>query len=106
MQSYLCVVPGEFLAQIYETYGSKLLEQNVRVFLQARTLVNKGIIETATSFPDPFFHNNGITATATDLKLRKTQNGPEITSLTNLQLVNGGQTTASLLYAKQNGKAT
>lgn len=106
VQSFLCVVPGAFLARIYETYGSKLLEQNVRVFLQARTLVNRKIIETATSFPESFFsYNNGITATATDIELEACDDGLRIKSFTNLQLVNGGQTTASLLYAMQNSKA-
>lgn len=106
VKSYLCVVPGAFLAKIYETYGSKLLEQNVRVFLQARTLVNRKIIETATSFPESFFsYNNGITATATDIELSSSNEGLHINSFTNLQLVNGGQTTASLLYAMQNAKA-
>jgi hypothetical protein len=106
VESYLCVVPGAFLAKIYETYGSKLLEQNVRVFLQARTLVNRKIIETATSFPGSFFsYNNGITATATDIELRSSDEGIQISSFTNLQLVNGGQTTASLLYAMQNAKS-
>ena len=55
----------EILAKIYSLYGGKLLEQNVRVFLQARTKVNKGLIETISQQPDHFFaYNNGLTVTA------------------------------------------
>ena len=67
-QSYLISVPGEFLFKIYEEYGARLLEQNVRTFLQARGNVNKGIISTIKNKPELFFaYNNGITATAESL---------------------------------------
>ena len=60
-QSYLISVPGEFLFKIYEEYGARLLEQNVRTFLQARGNVNKGIISTIKNKPELFFaYNNGI----------------------------------------------
>ncbi|MDA7551794.1 AIPR family protein [Rhodobacteraceae bacterium] len=54
-QSYMAVMPGELLAKIYSLFGGKLLEQNVRVFLQAKTKVNRGIIETIEKSPDHFF---------------------------------------------------
>ncbi|MFC4347074.1 AIPR family protein [Kordiimonas lipolytica] len=106
-ESYLCVMPGELLAKIYETYGTKLLEQNVRVFLQARTKVNKGILETISKKPEMFFaYNNGLTATASEVNIvNDGKNGLLIRSLTNLQIVNGGQTTASILYAQDLNKA-
>ena len=106
-KSYLVVLPGTFLAEIYGLYGARLLEQNVRVFLQARTKVNKGIIDTVRDSPDMFFaYNNGLTATASNIDMERLPDGTlGIRSFTNLQIVNGGQTTASVLYAKDQRKA-
>lgn len=95
-KAYLAVMPGDTLAKVYEQYGARLLERNVRSFLQAKGKVNKGIRETILREPDMFFaYNNGITATAEAIAF---ENG-KIQSLTNLQIVNGGQTTASLFNA-------
>lgn len=106
-QAYLTVMPGALLAKIYGLYGARLMEQNVRTFLQARTKANKGIIKTATDEPEMFFaFNNGITATASSVEFAKTKDGAQaISKLGNLQIVNGGQTTASLLYASDRGSA-
>lgn len=106
-RSYLAVMPGSLLARAYGLYGSRLMEQNVRTFLQAKTKTNKGIIETAGKEPDMFFaYNNGITATASGLELERDAQGTLcITKIQNLQIVNGGQTTASLLYASDRGDA-
>lgn len=102
-QSYLAVVPGEQLANLYGTYGGRLLELNVRTFLQARNKVNKGIRNTIVNNPDRFFaYNNGITATAEEVVV---ENGG-ISRAKNLQIVNGGQTTASLYHASENKKPT
>jgi hypothetical protein len=105
--SYLIVMPGELLARVYELYGAKLLEQNVRTFLQAKTKVNQGIITTLEKSPQMFFaYNNGLTATASGVQTRDPVPGMTvISSIKNLQIVNGGQTTASILYAKDNKKA-
>src|SRR3546814_5048347 len=63
-QSYLMVMPAEVLATLYERFGARLLEQNVRTFLQARGNVNQGIRATNLNEPGMFFaYNNGITAT-------------------------------------------
>jgi len=99
--SYLVAVPGTFLAEIYGLYGAKLLEQNVRTFLQARTKVNAGIIKTLETAPEMFFaYNNGLTATAAGITTAPLPGGGlGIASIDNLQIVNGGQTTASILYA-------
>lgn len=105
-QSYLVVMPGEVLANLYEKYGSRLLEQNVRSFLQARGNVNKGIRATIMNEPDMFFsYNNGITATAQQVETDASGNGLEITRITDLQVVNGGQTTASLFHTRRKDKA-
>jgi AIPR protein len=101
-KAYLAVVPGAQLASIYDRWGSRLLEQNVRVFLQARGGVNKGIRNTIDNDPDMFFaYNNGITATAEGITTRESGDGLLLTGLRNLQIVNGGQTTASIHAAKR-----
>ena len=100
-ESYLLALPGSVLANIYEEFGARLLEQNVRTFLQARGNVNKGIIETARKKPEMFFaYNNGLTATASSVDATKSDEGLQVNVIENLQIVNGGQTTASLVYAK------
>ena len=107
LQSYLVVMPGQILASLYEKFGARLLEQNVRCFLQARGNVNKGIRSTIIAEPDMFFaYNNGITATSTDVETKITENGLEITNIKDLQIVNGGQTTASLFHTKRKDKAS
>lgn len=99
-QVYLAAVPGLNLAYIYDRWGTRLLEQNVRVFLQARSNVNKGIKRTLENEPELFFSfNNGITATAEAITTEITDEGLVITGLENLQIVNGGQTTASVYAA-------
>lgn len=101
-KAYLAVVPGAQLAAIYDRWGPRLLEQNVRVFLQARGTVNKGIRNTLENEPDMFFaFNNGITATAEGIDIRTDRSGMALRSLRNLQIVNGGQTTASIHAASR-----
>ena len=97
--TYLAVVPGPMLADLYAEHGSRLLESNVRSFLSARGKVNKGIRTTVQSRPEKFLaFNNGITATATSVEL--TEAGA-IRRIKDLQIVNGGQTTASLFYIRR-----
>ena len=101
-EAYLLVIPGSQLASIYERWGARLLEQNVRVFLQARGNVNKGIRNTIENDPNMFFaYNNGLTATAEEVISRKAGAGLMVTGLRNLQIVNGGQTTASIYAARK-----
>lgn len=105
--SYLAVVPGQVLNDLYLEYGSKLLEGNVRSFLSVRGKVNKSIQATIKNYPEMFFaYNNGIAATATELDTEMTSTGLCITRIKDLQIVNGGQTTASIantvLKAKKN----
>lgn len=95
--SYLAVVPGEVLSQLYLDYGSKLLEGNVRSFLSSKGKVNRSIQNTIKNYPEMFFaYNNGIAATATQVEVTQTPAGPVITYIKDLQIVNGGQTTASI----------
>ncbi len=101
-QSYLTVVPGEQLAKIYEKWHTRLLERNVRVFLQAKGDTNKGMRVTLDHNPDMFFaYNNGITAIAEDVHLRQDKEQLKLVSMRNFQIVNGGQTTASIHAASK-----
>ena len=96
--AYLSIVPGKFLADIYLKYGSRLLEGNVRSFLSVKKKVNAGIRKTILSEPTKFFtYNNGIAATASKVVFDKS--GNRIMEIDNLQIINGGQTTASLASA-------
>ncbi len=101
-EAYLIVMPAAQLARIYDRWGARLLEQNVRVFLQARGSVNKGIRNTLEREPEMFFaYNNGLAATAEEVTTRTSADGMRITRLRNLQIVNGGQTTASIYAASR-----
>ena len=99
-KAYLCNIPGIVLATLYNRYGGRLLEGNVRSFLQVRGKVNKGIRATILNEPDKFFaYNNGIAATAYDVTIKEIAGMHYITEISSLQIVNGGQTTASLATA-------
>ena len=107
-QSYLAIIPGLALASIYERFGSRLLEQNVRSFLQFNGKINKGIRNTIMKKPEMFLaFNNGIAATADEIELKndKNSNGLIISSVKDLQIVNGGQTTASIFHTLKKDKA-
>jgi uncharacterized membrane protein len=94
---YLATIPADALASIYIRYGSRLLEGNVRTFLGRRGKVNKGISETIAKRPERFFaYNNGIAATAAAVKTSLGKDGILLQEATDLQIVNGAQTTASL----------
>lgn len=95
--SYLCIVPGTLLADLFDKYGGRLLESNVRGFLSTSRAVNRMIRGTIRSSPEEFFvYNNGIAATARALEIQKVHGVSHIVRATDLQIVNGGQTTASL----------
>jgi hypothetical protein len=100
--SYLCVIKGDQLADLFDRYGSRLLEGNVRSFLGMKGGVNKGIRATIQDEPSLFFaYNNGIAATASEVTVESKRGQLMITGLTDLQIVNGGQTTASVLNARK-----
>ena len=105
-KSYLCVIPGRVLADVYDKYGSRLLEGNVRSFLSVKRKVNKKIRATILNEPDRFFaYNNGIAATALELKLEHDAGGLKLVWAKDFQIINGGQTTASLATARFKDKA-
>ncbi len=96
--AYLAIVPGKFLADIYLKHGSRLLQGNVRAFLSLKNNVNKGIRKTIIGEPKKFFtYNNGIATIAESIELSADRT--KILSLCGLQIINGGQTTASMASA-------
>lgn len=96
-EAYVAVMPGDCLASLYKDFGSRLLEQNVRSFLQFGGGINKGMRDTIRNAPQMFFaYNNGLAATADHIEFDKS--GKFITKISNFQIVNGGQTTASIYY--------
>lgn len=104
--SYLGVIPGTVLADIYDKYGSKLLEGNVRSFLSTKVAVNKKIRGTILNNPKMFFaFNNGISVTAMNVEIEDTNHGRFITFVRDFQIINGGQTTASISNARYKDKA-
>jgi len=99
--TYLCVLPARLIADLYGRYGGRLLQGNVRSYLSSAGKVNRGIRDTVLSQPDRFLaYNNGITATASAVEVLNSA----ITRVTDLQIVNGGQTTASLFYSMRERK--
>lgn len=97
VDAYLAIIPGLTLAHIYKQYQQVLLEKNVRTFLQFKGKVNKQIRKTLREQPDMFFSfNNGISTTASAIELKDEDGTLYITRLIDWQIVNGGQTTASI----------
>ncbi|MCG5451009.1 AIPR family protein [Micromonospora hortensis] len=100
----LAIVPARGLADLYSTHGARLLELNVRSFLQVRGAVNRGILDTLRGNPERFLaYNNGIAATASRVDFEDAPSGQRvIRRIHNLQIVNGGQTTATIHHAHRN----
>lgn len=106
-QSWLAIIPGLALADIYEQYGARLLEQNVRSFLQFTGKINKGIRNTILKEQHMFMaFNNGIAATAEEVSISDLPNnqGKAIAIVKDFQIVNGGQTTASIYHTWKKDK--
>jgi hypothetical protein len=102
---FLAIVPGEILAKLYKEYSNELLESNVRAFLGQAGKFNKGIRDTIRTKPQMFLpYNNGITATAESVETKMIDNQLLITKLNDFQIVNGGQTTASLYHTQKKFK--
>jgi hypothetical protein len=103
-ESYLCVLPANILAQLYKRYSSRLLEKNVRSFLQFKGEVNQGMKNTLKREPERFIaYNNGLTVTAVDKIVETVNDKIFIKSLSDFQIVNGGQTTASIYFSQKEG---
>lgn len=104
---YIGVIPGKCLAEIYRDEGQRLIEKNVRSFLQATGKINQGIKNTLQNEPEMFMtYNNGISTTAKSIIVDEDKSDDTfvvIKEVTDWQIVNGGQTTASIYNALQTG---
>jgi hypothetical protein len=100
-QTFLAFFPAPLLARIYGEYGQRLLERNVRAFLQAKGKINKGLQATLREEPQRFLaYNNGLCCTAAEVRIQPDRNGgPRLGWVKDFQIVNGGQTTASIFHA-------
>ena len=104
--TYLGFIPGKALADMYGKWGIRMLDMNVRVFLSARGGVNKGIRETIMKSPEMFCsYNNGITAFARSVRTSQNGAGTALLGAEDFQIVNGGQTTASLYHTRRKDRA-
>ena len=100
VSTYLGVMPAKLLSAIYDEYGQRLLESNVRTFLDFRASTNRGMRKSLVTDPEHFFaYNNGLTVTATAIETAEDNGQLLITSLDNMQIVNGGQTTAAIYFS-------
>ena len=100
ISTYLGIMPGTLLSAIYDEFGQQLLESNVRTFLDFRAATNKGMRKSLVTEPENFFaYNNGLTVTATSIKTETVDGQLIVTELDNMQIVNGGQTTAAIYFS-------
>jgi hypothetical protein len=101
-ETYLVILPGDLVFELYEQFGARLFEFNVRSFLQAKGKVNKGLRDTLRNEPERFLaYNNGITATADEIEAGLFMGEMTISRVRGLQIVNGAQTTASIHRARK-----
>lgn len=100
-RTFLAFFPAPLLARIYGEHGQRLLERNVRAFLQAKGKINKGLQATLREDPHRFLaYNNGLCCTAAEVLVQSEQGGtPRLAWVRDFQIVNGGQTTASIFHA-------
>lgn len=100
-RTFLAFFPASFLARIYGEFGQRLLERNVRAFLQTKGKINKGLQTTLREEPHRFLaYNNGLCCTAAEVRFSPQSNGaPRLSWIKDFQIVNGGQTTASIFHA-------
>ncbi len=99
VDAYFAIMPGNILAKIYNQYKQTLMEGNVRLYLQKGNKVNRQISKTIKERPEMFFSfNNGISATAKRIEFGSggSKTAPFISKIADLQIVNGGQTTATI----------
>ena len=100
VSTFLGVMPGVLLSQIYNEHGQRLLESNVRTFLDFRAATNRGMRKSLVTEPENFFaYNNGITVTASSIVTEDRDGQLFVTKIENMQIVNGGQTTAAIYFS-------
>lgn len=97
-QDYSCfmtTIDGTTLAQLYRIHGTRLIQANVRAHLGDRNTVNQKIRQAADKEPERFLaYNNGIVMSANGVEVGEGC----IKKILDLQIINGGQTTATLYH--------
>lgn len=124
---YKCLAtmfPAKLLYKLYEDYNTALLMNNVRFFLgfsQKKEDTNSGMRKTLKERNQMFLaYNNGITAIASGIDVDSSKDRTKlenevgsaddfistgiIRKIYDFQIVNGGQTTASIFNAKKTDK--
>ncbi len=102
--SYLAVIPAQIISNLYKNESTRLLENNVRSFLSFKKDANRGMQNTIKNEPEKFIaYNNGLTITATNVEVKSTGGEKFIMNLTDFQIVNGGQTTATIYFTNKEG---
>lgn len=103
-ESYLCVLPAIGLANLYRKESSRLLEKNVRSFLNFKVEANKEMRNTIRNAPEKFIaYNNGLTITGSASEIIVKNGKLYMHSITDFQIVNGGQTTAGIYFSYKDG---
>ena len=99
----LTAIPGELIRDLYLRFGTRLLEANVRTFLGAKRMVNKGIVATLKTEPEHFLaFNNGLVIVCDEASFDRSESGGiGLSFMKGLQIVNGGQTTSSIYFASR-----
>jgi len=99
-KGYLVIMNARALFDIYDEHETDLLQGNVRFFLNATRKQNKGLLDTlgGNERQKFFAYNNGISATADSVDFYEEDGKQYISRVDNLQIVNGGQTTATIHY--------
>ena len=98
IKTHVGIIPTQLLYDLYSRYNVRLLENNVRVHLQRKN--NQDMGKTLINEPEMFVsYNNGLSATCKKLEI---DHQGYARSIEDFQIVNGGQTTATIYYTKTN----
>jgi hypothetical protein len=94
------------LQRLHKSYPQELFAGNIRLFLGARKGgINEQIIKTAKEHPGLFWAlNNGVTIVADTIDPETVNNSKRV-NLTRFSIVNGCQTTSSLVHAEASSNA-
>lgn len=97
-------IKGSDLANLYEKYGDRLFERNIRLFRGTRKgSINAGIIKTALDENERkkfWYYNNGISFVCSEFTFDNNDNPSKLT-VVGPQIINGCQTTVCLKEAKK-----
>ncbi|MBX5171395.1 AIPR family protein [Rhizobium sp. NZLR1b] len=106
-RAWIGSVSATELQRLHKAHSDELFAGNIRLFLGSRKGgINEQIIKTAKEAPGSFWAlNNGVTIVADSAEPTAGADGSKILKLRRFSIVNGCQTTSSLVQAKANDKA-